>query len=104
MSACAGCGGPLDEGFLEDSGESSKGYTRWIPGPIEKGLFGGARRFGKDRIDVTAYRCQSCGLLSLYAGGSPDWTARSRSQTIEGPQDLTPPAPSPFGPNPDLRD
>ena len=57
----------MDEGFLEDSGESSKGRTRWIPGPIEVGLLGGTRKFGKPRLEVTAFRCRSCGVLEMVA-------------------------------------
>ena len=98
MSGCPSCGGPLEDGFIEDGGESNKGYLRWIPGPLEKGLFGGARRFGKTRVDIDAYRCQSCGLLSLYVEGSPELTARqAHSRVDDGP---VPPAPSPFGPGP----
>ena len=94
---CLGCGGHLEQGFLEDAGDSSRGYLRWIPGPLEKGMFGGARRMGKSRVDVQAYRCGVCGLLSLYAGGSPELTRRSRETVARaGSGGLTPPAPSPF--------
>ena len=44
-SACQAVG--LEPGFVEDTGESSRGYLRWIPGPLEKGIFGGAARMGK---------------------------------------------------------
>jgi hypothetical protein len=80
---CFGCGGVREPGFLEDSGEHSKGYIRWIPGPLEKGLFGGARRWGRPRGDVNSYRCTLCGMLSLYVGGSPELTVRGRSMLSE---------------------
>lgn len=65
--ACAGCGGTeLETGFIEDRGEGSQGYTNWIPGPLELGFFGGAKRLGKDRWAVEARRCSACGLLNLY--------------------------------------
>ena len=94
---CQSCGGPVEQGFLEDGGESSKGFTRWIPGPLDKGIFGGARRMGKPRIDVSAHRCTGCGLLTLYAGGSPADAARIRStmERVDRPESGRP-APSPF--------
>lgn len=63
-SACQAVG--LEPGFVEDAGESSRGYARWIPGPLQKGPFGGAQRLGKQRRDIAAYRCGECGHLDLY--------------------------------------
>ena len=63
-SACQAVG--LEEGFLEDAGESSRGHARWIPGPLQTGIFGGAARFGKERFNVSAHRCGECGHLDLY--------------------------------------
>jgi hypothetical protein len=68
---CPVCHGRLSDGFFEDAGEGSRGRLRWIPGPIETGALGGTRRFGKERYDVTAYRCESCGRLEMYVGGQP---------------------------------
>ena len=65
MRTCIHCEGNLEPGFIEDAGESSRGNLRWIPGPLEKGVLGGAKRFGKLRVDVHAYRCVSCGRLEL---------------------------------------
>lgn len=66
--SCSACGGEsLDPGFVEDAGEASQGYARWIPGPLERGVFGGARRFGKQRFMIEAERCSRCGFLMLYA-------------------------------------
>jgi hypothetical protein len=65
---CTQCGLiGLETGFIEDSGEGSRGYARWIPGPIERGIFGGARRMGKPRWQINAYRCPRCGHLELFA-------------------------------------
>jgi hypothetical protein len=57
----------LEPGFVEDSGQSSKGYARWIAGPLETGPFGGARRMGKQRWQIEAHRCRACGHLELFA-------------------------------------
>jgi hypothetical protein len=64
---CPHCGGTeFYEGFVEDMGQSSQGYARWIAGPLERGIFGGAFRFGKQRYPIAAYRCGSCGHLALF--------------------------------------
>lgn len=66
---CAACGGlKLEPGFIEDRGESSGGYLRWIPGALEFGIFGGAKRFGRQRFAVEAFRCADCQHVSLYVG------------------------------------
>ncbi|MFF0295882.1 hypothetical protein ACFYS8_27115 [Kitasatospora sp. NPDC004615] len=65
---CTHCGNPgLDQGFIEDTGEHSRGDARWIAGPLERGLFGGAKRMGRTRFQIDAYRCPQCGHLELFA-------------------------------------
>jgi len=65
---CPQCAGTVfDPGFVEDMGQSSQGYARWIPGPLQRGIFGGAQRLGKRRFPVAAYCCRGCGHLVLYA-------------------------------------
>ncbi|WP_340384166.1 hypothetical protein U5640_40205 [Streptomyces sp. SS7] len=65
---CTQCQGfELEPGFVEDSGEHSRGYARWIPGPLQRGIFGGARRLGRPRFQIDAYRCRVCGHLELFA-------------------------------------
>ncbi|MDF5756044.1 hypothetical protein [Spongiactinospora sp. TRM90649] len=64
---CTQCDGQeLEPGFIEDNGEASQGYARWIPGILERGLFGGARRMGKPRWIVDAFRCVRCSHLELF--------------------------------------
>lgn len=66
--ACGYCGkGPLVRGFIEDAGERSQGYARWIPGALQRGIFGGASTFMKQRVAIHAFRCESCGHLDLFA-------------------------------------
>jgi len=64
-SACRNAG--LEPGFIEDAGQSSQGYARWIAGELQRGIFGGASRLGKQRWVVEAWRCTTCGHLELYA-------------------------------------
>lgn len=68
---CTSCGNQgLEAGFIEDSGEGSHGYARWIQGTLERGFFGGAKRLGKQRWQIDAYRCPACGHLDLFASKS----------------------------------
>ncbi|GGQ40363.1 hypothetical protein ACFYNW_36950 [Streptomyces virginiae] len=65
---CTYCGGVgLEPGFVEDAGEGARGYARWIAGPLERGLFGGAKRLGRPRRRIEAYRCPHCSHLELFA-------------------------------------
>jgi hypothetical protein len=63
-TTCLRCESPLQEGFIEDQGGTSL-RGRWIPGPIETGILGGTKVFGKTRYDIVALRCTSCGHLEL---------------------------------------
>lgn len=65
---CPACGGEsFEPGFVEDAGEASQGYARWIPGPLQRGLFGGAKKYGKARFAIEADRCSACHHLMLFA-------------------------------------
>ncbi|WP_246179232.1 hypothetical protein [Actinomadura decatromicini] len=65
---CTQCGGEdMEPGFVEDTGDHSRGYARWIAGALERGVFGGAKRLGRPRWQIDAWRCRRCGHLELYA-------------------------------------
>jgi len=65
---CTQCGTPgLEPGFVEDSGQGSYGYARWIAGPLRRGVLGGAKRLGRPRWQIDAFRCPVCGHLELFA-------------------------------------
>ena len=68
-SRCTACGaeGLLDEGFLEDTGESAQGYVRWVAGARNTGLFGGFSTMGAPRVLVRAFKCRECNHLELFA-------------------------------------
>jgi hypothetical protein len=64
--SCSSCGHEeLEPGFL-DAGDHP-GHGRWIAGELRTGVFGGAKVFGKARLDVHAYRCTRCSHLDLFA-------------------------------------
>ncbi|MEI2775431.1 MAG: hypothetical protein V9G19_05530 [Tetrasphaera sp.] len=63
---CIVCGGTaFTPGFLDD--QAAQGYTKWIVGELEKGIFGGAARMGRPRLDIIGQRCDACGHLELFA-------------------------------------
>ncbi len=65
---CTQCGAVgLEQGFVEDTGEGTRGYARWIAGALERGPFGGAKRMGRRRWQIDAYRCPQCAHLELFA-------------------------------------
>ncbi|MDI5973846.1 hypothetical protein POF50_031660 [Streptomyces sp. SL13] len=65
---CTQCGAVgLEDGFLLDAGEGSRGFARWVEGALEKGLLGGAKRMGRPRRQIEAFRCPACGHLELFA-------------------------------------
>jgi hypothetical protein len=67
-TVCTHCGWrDLEPGFIEDRGQGSGGYGRWVEGQLELGIFGGARKMGRRRRDIEAYRCGRCGHLELFA-------------------------------------
>ncbi|MGW1737244.1 hypothetical protein ACWCPQ_00380 [Nocardia sp. NPDC001965] len=64
---CTYCAGTaLEPGFLEDRGEGSAGFLLWVEGALERGMFGGAKRFGRPRRVIDAFRCTRCGHLELF--------------------------------------
>ncbi|MDX6741279.1 hypothetical protein [Actinocorallia sp. A-T 12471] len=65
---CGQCGGEeFEPGFVEDGGDHSKGFAQWVQGALERGVFGGARRFGRTRWEIEAWRCTACTHLELFA-------------------------------------
>ncbi|MEU6738481.1 hypothetical protein [Streptosporangium sandarakinum] len=65
---CTQCDGTdLEPGFVEDAGEYSRGYGRWIAGSLERGPLGNAKRMGKTRWIIEAFRCIRCSHLELFA-------------------------------------
>lgn len=72
---CSSCGSTdLQAGFLEDQAPPAytTGYGRWVEGPLRYGLFGKARRMGRHKLDIEAYRCRRCSHLELFAVEDPD--------------------------------
>lgn len=63
---CTMCGETgLEEGFLEDLAQGNS-YGKWIPGPLQLGILGGPKVFGKPRFAIEAWRCTACSHLELF--------------------------------------
>ncbi|WP_330458622.1 hypothetical protein OIB37_17955 [Streptomyces sp. NBC_00820] len=58
----------LEPGFVNDTGQGSRGFTRWIQGALERGPFGGAKLMGRPAWRIDAFRCPNCAHLELFAG------------------------------------
>lgn len=66
-TACAACGAvELEPGFVLDSGQSARGFSQWVPGALERGIFGGPKVMGKPRFVIEALRCRRCNFLNQY--------------------------------------
>lgn len=63
---CSRCGGnSFDEGFVDDA---TNGRVRWLEGPVEYGMLGNTKKFGRTQRMVVALRCTNCSRLELIAG------------------------------------
>ena len=65
---CTQCkSGNLVAGFISDFGQSAPGFSKWVEGALERGVFGGAKQLGRPKWEIDAYRCPSCGHLEMFA-------------------------------------
>ena len=56
---CSECGGKFQRGFIVETGRSE--------GETQKDWLGLLQMKGKQAFYITAFRCESCGFLKLYA-------------------------------------
>ena len=66
-SECARCGGTMEPGFILDEGYGKIGPEKWVEGTPQFSIWTGLKLRGKDRLQVTSYRCRRCGYLESYA-------------------------------------
>lgn len=64
---CPKCRGEMEVGVIPDMTHGPALVGSWQRGAPEKGPFGGLRRLGRERLEITAYRCTACGFLECYA-------------------------------------
>ena len=65
---CTLCGcAELQPGYVSDRGEGAQGYGKWVAGPLETGILGGAKSFSRPKLAISAWRCPCCSHLELFA-------------------------------------
>ncbi|HSK89524.1 MAG TPA: PF20097 family protein [Anaerolineales bacterium] len=67
-TTCSECSGKMQRGFIVETEISGNPLdaTFWLEGEPEKGWLG-LKTKGKQAFHITAFRCESCGFLKLYA-------------------------------------
>ena len=57
----------MEPGFIVDEGYGTRTVAKWIARRAGKSMWTGLKIRGKDKHDVTTYRCRRCGYLESYA-------------------------------------
>ena len=58
----------MEPGYIIDEGQGgTRKVGTYVAGQPQKSFWTGLKISGKDRFDVTTYRCQRCGYLESYA-------------------------------------
>ena len=57
----------MEEGFIKDEGYGTVAASKWVEGPPERSFWSGTKTSGKRQVQVSTYRCTSCGYLESYA-------------------------------------
>jgi Domain of unknown function (DUF6487) len=66
---CPKCQASMTEGFVIDSapGHGGRAVSSWLEGAPVKSMWVGIKLGGKKPIEITTWRCGSCGFLESYA-------------------------------------
>lgn len=67
VASCSKCSGDMERGFILDNAGGVGLPDRWMKGPLESSIWGGAKVFRKVKLVVETYRCVQCGFLESYA-------------------------------------
>ena len=57
----------MESGYIVDEGYGTRTVAKWITGEPERSMWPGLKMGGKDKVDITTYRCTRCGYLESYA-------------------------------------
>jgi len=57
----------MEAGFVVDEGYGTHTVAKWIGGEPVRSIWTGLKLRGKEKLDVTTYRCRRCGYLESYA-------------------------------------
>lgn len=64
---CPKCRGSMEEGFIADASNGGLAPSKWIAGQPEKSFWHGIKIKDKKQVQISTYRCASCGYLESYA-------------------------------------
>ena len=64
---CPRCSGQLEPGYMVDEGYGTRSVAKWVAGEPVKSMWTGLKLRGRDKLDVSTYRCRRCGYLESYA-------------------------------------
>lgn len=65
--ACPRCSGQMEPGYMVDEGYGTRSVAKWVAGEPVKSMWTGLKLRGRDKLDVSTYRCRRCGYLESYA-------------------------------------
>lgn len=57
----------MEPGFIVDEGYGTRTVAKWVGGKPEKSIWTGLKLRGKEKLDITSFRCRRCGYLESYA-------------------------------------
>ena len=58
----------MEEGVILDAGAyGSLDVGKWVEGSPVRSIWTGLKVSGKEKLDVTTFRCRRCGYLESYA-------------------------------------
>ena len=57
----------MEPGYIVDEGHGTRTVAKWIGGEPERSIWTGLKTRGKEKLDVTTYRCRRCGRLESFA-------------------------------------
>ena len=63
---CTECGGRMSAGSMVDYRRNVAAAGEWVPGEVTTSGWTGAIK-NPERFVTSAYRCDACGFLKLYA-------------------------------------
>lgn len=66
--ACPKCQSRMIEGFTLDHTYGGYAVSSWIEGPAKKSFWMGVALEGRKPLELSTWRCSSCGYLESYAG------------------------------------
>ena len=65
--SCPKCNASMTEGFVLDVSYGTRKPNLWVEGKPEKSFWVGVKLANRRQIEISAFRCSSCGFLETYA-------------------------------------